>query len=112
MSILKDLRERQALSQQDLAGMCGVAKSTIVRIENSQHRPNWVTIRKLAGALGCDVTELVHLRQEREQQISDETPENETPEIEQRIPERHRESTLDDQREYMSRRRDAAKGTR
>ena len=106
MSILKDLRERQALSQQDLPGMCGVAKSTIVRIESGQHKPNWVAIRKLAGALGCDVTELVLLRQERELQTGDESPRSEP-----HIPERNRESTLNDQREYMRRRQSAAKGT-
>jgi len=58
MSILKDKRELRALSQQDLASESGVAKSTIVRIENGQHRPNWVTIRKLAKALDCEVSEL------------------------------------------------------
>ncbi len=107
MSILKEKRELQALSQQDLAGMSGVAKSTIVRIENGQRKPNWVTIRRLAGALGCDVIELVHLRQESEPQSIDETTDTE-----QRKPERRRESKRDDQREYMRRRRAVAKGTR
>lgn len=107
MSILKDKRELQAISQQDLASKSRVAKSTIVRIENGQHKPNWVTIRKLAGALGCDVSELLHLRQERERQSSDETTDTE-----QRNPERYRESKRDHQREYLRRMRAAAKGTR
>ena len=101
MSILKDKRELRALSQQDLAGESGVAKSTIVRIENGQHRPNWVTIRKLAKALECEVSELVHLRQEREQRIGDETTNTE-----QLYP---RESKRDHQREYFRRMRAAGK---
>ena len=84
-----------------------MAKSTIVRIENGQHKPNWVTIRKLAGALGCDVTELVNLRQEREPQSSDETTVNE-----QLAPGPHIEGKRGDLREYMRRRRDAAKDMR
>ncbi len=107
MSILKDKRELQALSQQDLASKSGVAKSTIVRIENGQHKPNWVTIRRLAGALNCDVSELVQLRQERERGIGDEATDTEQPNPEPRI-----DLKGDDQREYMRCRRAAAKGTR
>ncbi len=106
MSILKDKRELQALSQQDLASKSGVAKSTIVRIENGQHKPNWVTIRKLAGALECDVSGLVHLRQERERQSSDETTD-----IEQRNSERHRRWNHADWRDYQKRTRAGANGT-
>ena len=62
MNILKEKREQRALSQQDLADRSTVAKSTIVRIENEQHKPNWVTIRKLAGALECEPSDLVGLR--------------------------------------------------
>ena len=62
MNILKEKRESQALSQQNLADRSNVAKSTIVRIENEQHKPNWITIRKLAEALQCDPSELIALR--------------------------------------------------
>ena len=62
MNILKEKREGQVLSQQDLANLSGVSKGTILRIENNRHKPNWVTLRKLAIALQCEASELVPLR--------------------------------------------------
>ena len=67
MNILREKREGQVLSQQDLANKSGVAKPTISRLENGWHKPNWVTLRKLAAALNCDTSELVPLRGESDQ---------------------------------------------
>ena len=64
MNILKEKRKGQVLSQQDLANLSGVSKGTILRIENDRHKPNWVTLRKLAAALKCEASELVPLRGE------------------------------------------------
>jgi len=56
---LRRLRERQALSQRDLAAKAGVNVTTINHIEQGKQRPNPSTIRKLAGALGVTPEELI-----------------------------------------------------
>jgi len=54
MPTLKQLREKQYISQEDLAKKTGVSPSTINRLENGLQKPRWVTIRKLAEALGVE----------------------------------------------------------
>jgi transcriptional regulator with XRE-family HTH domain len=49
---LRDLRDDNALSQQELAIRAQVSKTTIVRIEAGRIRPHPSTVRKLAVALG------------------------------------------------------------
>jgi len=56
---LRRLRERQALSQRDLAAKAGVNVTTINHIEQGKQRPNPSTIRKLAKALGVTPEELI-----------------------------------------------------
>ncbi len=51
MPTLKQLREKQFISQADLSHKTGIAVSTICRLENGQQKPRFVTIRKLAKAL-------------------------------------------------------------
>ncbi|MDP4279673.1 MAG: helix-turn-helix transcriptional regulator [Dehalococcoides mccartyi] len=48
---LKELRLSKFLSQADLAKSAGMTKETIGRLETGKHKPNFVTIRKLATAL-------------------------------------------------------------
>ena len=55
---LRDLRERRALSLNDLAMLSKVGRVTISRIENGKQRPRPRTIRALAEALQVDVEEL------------------------------------------------------
>lgn len=54
MPTLKELRERLFISQEDLANKAKVAKSTINRLENGLEKPKFVTVRKLAQALGVE----------------------------------------------------------
>ena len=55
---LRAARESRALSQQELSTRSGVAKSTIVRIENgTDAHPR--TVRKLAEALEMEPKELM-----------------------------------------------------
>ena len=55
---LRSIRERQGLSQTDLAERSGVTQATISNLE--QGRPaRFVTMRKLAEALGVKTAELV-----------------------------------------------------
>ncbi|MEA4878870.1 hypothetical protein SDC9_42720 [bioreactor metagenome] len=48
---LKELRRNKFLSQSDLAKLAGITKETIGRLEAGKHKPNFVTVRKLATAL-------------------------------------------------------------
>jgi len=54
MAKLKELREQQFLSQEDLARKSELTTGTINRLENGKQKPRYVTIRKLAKALEVD----------------------------------------------------------
>ena len=49
---MKHLRERAALSQQELADKARVSRVTVARVEACLDNPQPRTIRKLAAALG------------------------------------------------------------
>ncbi len=51
MATLRELRERNALSQRDLARLAGVAANTVLDVEKGRRRPRPSTRRKLAKAL-------------------------------------------------------------
>jgi DNA-binding XRE family transcriptional regulator len=55
---LRELRIKSCLSQRDLAKKSGITTSTIVTIEKCRHHPQFITIRKLAKALGVETSEL------------------------------------------------------
>ena len=55
---LRALRERKALTQDELADLAGVSRQTVVKIEGGlEPRPS--TVRKLAKALGVQPHELM-----------------------------------------------------
>jgi len=56
---LRELRERAALSQEDLAKKAGVARATIADLEASKRPARPSTRRKLAEALGVEPAELM-----------------------------------------------------
>jgi transcriptional regulator with XRE-family HTH domain len=56
---LRQLRERRALRQEDLAALAGVGKNTVNRIEKNRTEPHMTTVRKLAEALEVDPAELI-----------------------------------------------------
>ena len=56
---LREVRERKFLSQQELAGLAGVTKPNISRLENGHQKPRPRTVRRLAAALGVAPEELV-----------------------------------------------------
>lgn len=51
---LKDVRQRKALTQQQLAERAGVNRVTIARIEGGKDDPFPTTVRKVADALGVE----------------------------------------------------------
>ena len=58
MSNLREVRARQLLSIRSLAERAGVSTATIVRIEAGGPPPRFVTMRKIAAALGVEPGEI------------------------------------------------------
>ena len=58
MKKLKYLRENSFLSQIDLAKKAGISATTVCRLEKGKEKPRFVTIRKLAEALGVEPGEI------------------------------------------------------
>jgi transcriptional regulator with XRE-family HTH domain len=56
---LKDVRQRKALTQQQLAEKAGVNRVTIARIEGGKDEPFPTTLRKVADALGVEPEDLL-----------------------------------------------------
>ena len=59
MERLRTLRRLRAMSQEELAEESGVGRATVSRIERGETGAHGKTLRKLARALGVDVSELV-----------------------------------------------------
>jgi transcriptional regulator with XRE-family HTH domain len=55
---LRGLRARVALTQAELAQRAGIDPATVARLEQSQTAPRPTTIRKLARALGVELSAL------------------------------------------------------
>ena len=55
---LRAVRERKALTQDELASMAGVSRQTVLKIEGGLE-PRPPTIRKLANALGVEPADLM-----------------------------------------------------
>ena len=60
LSRLRAVRERKALTQQELADLAGISRQTVVQIENGLE-PRPTTTRKLARALKVQPAELMPL---------------------------------------------------
>ena len=58
-SNLRRLREGRLLTQAQLGEAAGVHRDQVSRIERDEVDPRFSTIRKLAGALGVEPSELV-----------------------------------------------------
>jgi DNA-binding XRE family transcriptional regulator len=56
---LKQIRERAALSQGELAERAGVRRQTVVAIEKGHSEPHMRTVRALARALGVQPVALM-----------------------------------------------------
>jgi transcriptional regulator with XRE-family HTH domain len=58
MDGLKEIRDRQMLTQEQLAAASGVAVATISRIETGKAKPTYRTIKSLARGLGLPANEV------------------------------------------------------
>ncbi len=56
---LREIRERQFLTQKELADRSGVSRVTIARLEGAGEDARFSTVKKLAAALGVEPQELV-----------------------------------------------------
>jgi transcriptional regulator with XRE-family HTH domain len=54
MPLLRDIREKKFLTQEELAQKAGLTVVTINRIEKGRQKPRFKTIRKLAEALSVE----------------------------------------------------------
>jgi transcriptional regulator with XRE-family HTH domain len=52
------IRNRRAMTQEELAERAGVAVATVTKVELGRTRPHPGTLRKLADALDCNVEDL------------------------------------------------------
>lgn len=59
MDALRELRRQKGWSQRDLARESGVGADTISGIESGRHEARPSTLRKLAGAFGVEVADLL-----------------------------------------------------
>ena len=58
MDTLKGLRLNLFISQAELGKRAGIAAETVNRLERGKRRPSFITIRKLAKALGVEPGEI------------------------------------------------------
>ena len=59
--IIRELRERQNLSQEVLSGLAGVARSHLTMIEAGTKKANVDTLWRIADALGLRLSELIRM---------------------------------------------------
>lgn len=57
-------RMKRGLSQRELAELLGVTDKAVSKWENGRAKPTTDTLRKLAAVFGCEVEELLRLREE------------------------------------------------
>ncbi len=59
-------RMKRGLSQRELGALLGVTDKAVSKWENGRAKPTTDTLRKLAAVFGCEVEELLRLREERQ----------------------------------------------
>lgn len=56
---LRKIRDAKGMSQQMLADLSNVDKSTILRIENGKYNPSILVLRKLAHTLNVNLNQII-----------------------------------------------------
>jgi putative transcriptional regulator len=55
---LRELRERESLTQEDLAVRVGVSRQTIISLERGKYNPSLILAYKLARAFGLAIEDV------------------------------------------------------
>lgn len=63
---IRRIREREEVSQEELAERANLHATWISPIENGRNNPNWGTVRRIAQGLGVTMVELVALAERLE----------------------------------------------
>jgi len=58
---IKQLREEQGISQQDIAAACNIEKTNFSRIETGNTNPTIYTLKIIADNLNIELTEIVKI---------------------------------------------------
>lgn len=58
-SRIKETRKLRGLTQQEVADAAGMSVMTIRRYESGERTPNIESLRKIAGAMGCSVADII-----------------------------------------------------
>lgn len=56
--LIKELREQREITQEQLAFDAGITASALSRIERGINNPGWMTVKRLAEALGVTLAQL------------------------------------------------------
>ena len=57
---IREKRKSLKMSQEELAGLAGVSRQTIINLENNASKNiTVITLQKIAGALNCSVDDLL-----------------------------------------------------
>lgn len=56
--LIKELREQREITQEQLAFDAGITASALSRIERGINNPGWMTVKRLAEALGVSLAQL------------------------------------------------------
>jgi transcriptional regulator with XRE-family HTH domain len=63
---IRELREKQGMTQEAVAHDAGVTTATLGVIERGLSNPTWATLRGIAAALGTSMVEVARLAEKHE----------------------------------------------
>jgi len=63
---LKELREQQSMTQQELADLVNVSSRTIISLEKGQYNPSIILAQKIAKVFGLYIEEIFLFSEEGE----------------------------------------------
>lgn len=56
---LREMRLARKMTQMELSGLSGIKQATISAIENGHNEPTTPTLKMLAAAMGCEISDLL-----------------------------------------------------
>lgn len=65
-NLLKELREKASMTQEELAAMVKVSRQTIISLEKGKYNPSITLAYKLSQVFGLNIEELFRLKEMEE----------------------------------------------